>query len=335
LFPDLVQLFDSIDVPVSELGSGKFCVRFVPGFPACSIGKDVTGGPVLLVQADDALPGTAAPLLLESLCVIHLVRCRVQIPDRDEAEQTLTVIRCTSHERAVHEYFLRCLYPIITTLPPRPSRDDISNAIIRLTELFRKMSEPPQKTIMGLWAELFVIAHSFEPTRLINAWHALPDEKFDFAEGNARLEVKATSGSLRIHHFSLEQLRPNGQLNVLMVSMFVERTVAGTSVADLVDTIRNRSLGDEHLLRLDGVVAQTIGNEWRNLQLVRFDSDLASSSIRFIPAEIIPAVATPVPISVTSVHFRVDLTGLQFDLEDHSIAADSLLLSALPTSVKA
>lgn len=330
MFPDLVQLFDTIEIPAGELGAGRFNVRNVQGNPACLLGRDASGGPVLLVNADESQPGTSAPYILESLCVIHLVRCRLQAPEQQVTERALSIIHCTSSDRSIQEYFLRCLHPIIAALPARPSRDDVANAIERLTELFRKMSSPPQKTILGLWAELFVIDRSSNPARLIDAWHAIPEERFDFAEGNQRLEVKATSSPLRVHHFSLEQLRPIGLQRCLIVSLLVEQTVAGMSVADLVDRIRNRSVDNEHLIRLDSVVAQTVGSEWRNLHLIRFNADQAIDSVRYVRSEDIPAVQTPVPSTVSSVHFRVDLSSLVPEPATQEANEDGLFGAAIP-----
>src|SRR5438309_9527889 len=103
-FPDLVKIFDGLSAPSANVGLGRFSAQPIPGQSACVIGKDTSGNPVLLVQADNALPGTAAPLVLEHLCVIHLVNCRVQAADQGEQRRTLSVVRCTESDRAMHEY---------------------------------------------------------------------------------------------------------------------------------------------------------------------------------------------------------------------------------------
>lgn len=329
-FPDLVQIFDSLSAPSANVGLGRFCAHPIPGYPACAVGKDTSGNPVLLVQAENALPGVAAPLVLEHLCVVHLVNCRIQAEDQSELQRTLSVIRCTDTDRAFHEYFLRCLHPVVASLPERPSREEVSHAVERLVDLFRRMTETPRKTVTGLWAELFVIARSCDPACLLDAWHSIPEERFDFALGADRLDVKAASGGLRFHHFALEQLRPLARVRVLIASLFAERTQGGTSLNDLIDDIRARVADPDLLIRLDSIVAQTLGQDWRVMQETRFDLQQAIQSFRFVDAVTIPSVASPTPAEVSAVHFRVDLTQHPITYPESVIAGSELFRAAVP-----
>jgi hypothetical protein len=329
-FPDLVQLFDALSAPSANMGLGRFCAQLIRGYPACAIGKDTSGNPVLLIQADNALPGTAAPLILERLCVIHLVNCRIQTEDQGDQQRTLSIIRCTDPDRAVHEYFLRCLHPIVASLPQSPSRDQISAAVQKLVDLFRRMADAPRKALAGLWAELFVISSASNPACLLTAWHAIPEEKFDFANGMDRLDVKAGVGGIRLHHFTLEQLRPGAPVRVLIASLLTERSEGGTSVNDLVDSIRARVADPDHLIRLDSVVAQTIGQDWRAVQHTRFDLQQATQSLRFIDASTVPSVANPTPPEVSAVHFRVDLSQHPMPFPQALFQESGLFRAAVP-----
>jgi hypothetical protein len=329
-FPDLVQLFDTLSAPSANVGLGRFCAQPIPGYSACAIGKDTSGNPVLLVQADNALPGTAAPLVLEHLCVIHLVNCRIQTGEHGEQQRTLSVIRCTDTDRAVREYFLRCLHPIVASLRQAPSRDQISEAVHKLVDLFRRMADAPRKTVAGLWAELFLIARSTDQACLLAAWHAIPEERFDFGHGIDRLDVKAASGGLRLHHFTLEQLRPVGPVRVLIASVLTERSEGGTSLNDLVDSIRARVTDPDDLIRLDSVVALTLGQDWRAMQQTRYDLQQAAQSLRFIDATAIPSVANPTPPEVSAVHFRVDLTQHPMLFPDTLIQGSGMFRAAIP-----
>jgi hypothetical protein len=307
-FPDLVGLFDDLPAPTSNVGLGRFCANPVPDFPACAVGKDGSGRPVLLIQADNAQPGVPAPMALEHLSVIHLVNCRVQAPGQAERERTLSVIRCTEGDRAFHEYFLRSLHPVVASLPEHPSRLQISGAIERLIDLFRQITQAPRKAIAGLWAELLVIALADNPAALLACWRAAPEDRFDFASGPDRLDVKGASGGQRAHYFSLDQLRPPTPTRVLIASILVERAEGGTSANDLVDIIRSRVADPEMLVRLDSVVAQTVGQDWRSMEQVRFDRELALSSLRLLDSADIPCVPLPLPPEVADVRFRVDLS---------------------------
>lgn len=329
-FPDLVRLFDSLPAPARDVGLGRFCAQPVPGFPACAVGKDTSGHPALLIQADNAQPGTPAPLALEHLSVIHLVSCRVQGPDDGDLERTLSVLRCTEGDRAFHEFFLRSLHPVIASLPSSPSRQQITDAIERLIDLFRKITETPRKTVAGLWAELFVIASAADPSALLACWHSAPEEKFDFVRGIERIEVKAACGGLRVHHFSLEQLRPPAGAQVLVASVMLERAEGGSSMADLIDAIRQRVSDPELLIRLDIVVAHAIGQDWRSIQRPSFDRQLATASLRFLDASGIPSVPVPLPPEVSEVRFRVDLTSHDLPLPAQLIERSHLFRAALP-----
>ena len=108
----------------------------------------------------------------------------------------------------------------------------------RLIELFRAMSEPPRKSVQGLWAELFVISRSHHPSILIDAWHTMIEDQYDFAMGNQRIEIKSFSGDVRNHHFSLEQLHPPTGVIALVGSILVARSQAGESLHDLREKYR-------------------------------------------------------------------------------------------------
>ena len=64
------------------------------------------------------------------------------------------------------------------------------------------------------------------------------------------------------------------------------------------------------MLRLDLVVAQTLGDSWRQAQEERFDREAAENSLGFFEAKAIPSVDPNLPGGVSEVRFRVDLTGV-------------------------
>jgi hypothetical protein len=306
--PDLIRFFERLRTPVSDAALGRFCAQKLPNFPCCSIGKDSIGNPAVLIEVNNAIPGSESPMVLQNVALIHLVNCRVQIPNNAEELKTLSVIRCTTNDQDFHRYFLRCLAPIILALPKIPTRKHVSDAVQRLVDLFRQLTEPPRKTISGLWAELFIIAYSSDPALLISFWHTTPEERFDFAHGRSRLEVKATTGRLRMHRFSLNQIRPPAPIRSVIASILLQQTSGGTAVCELVDTIRSLVSDPELLIRLDQIVAKTIGDDWRTIQLVEYDLELAVNTLRFIDSASIPSVPAILPREISDVHFCVDLS---------------------------
>jgi hypothetical protein len=212
----------------------------------------------------------------------------------------------------MQEYFLRVLLPIAAALPASPHRRDVDKAVATLVELFRYSVGAPKQTIAGLWAELFVIAFAVDPTLLIRAWHATPQDDFDFAEGDHRLEVKSSAGR-RVHQFSLTQLRPPAALNIAIASVLTHSSQGGASIVDLVNAIRSRVSIPDLLIRVDTVVADTLGTEHRAIATTRFDLAWARQSLRFFGASLVPAVSTPIPPEVSGVHFKVDMTQMEPD----------------------
>lgn len=309
--PDLLSLFNSLRPPpdISE-GGIRFSAHRLRGYPNHHLGKDSAGNPALLVAVrPDALHIRPVPIVLENLTVQHDVDCQLQQPDGTLRTGCFSVIRCLGADRALHEYFIRAVTPVVLTIHASSSQTDIAQAISSLVELFRLLSMPPRKTIQGVWAELFIIVQSSDPAQLIRSWHAVPEDRYDFCAGEQRIEVKSATGRFRCHHFSLEQLRPPSGVSVLVTSLFVERAAGGDTVFDLVEQLRPQLYEAPQLLaRVDQVVGATLGSGWRQASEFRFDRQLAADSLRFFESAVIPCVNSQLPPEVTEVRFRSDLS---------------------------
>lgn len=329
--PDLLRLFASLPLPLGDSPAGRFSVQPIPGICSCSVGKDAAGCPVLLVETDATGPRAAvAPIVLENLSVLHNVDCRMQDAGGGASTHRFSVIRCCGDDPLLHEYFLRALTPVIATLPARPTREQVIAAVNALIELFRRASQSARKTVQGLWGELFIIQRACDPCALIACWHADPNDRFDFAEAERRLEVKTVSGRVRMHHFSHEQLRPPAGTLVMIASVLIERSAGGPSVNDLIDAIRERVTDPDLLLRLDAVVAETLGEDWRTAREDRFDRQLAGDTIRFLDARSIPSIPAGLPPEVSEVHFRVDLTNHPLSAPEELHQVGELFAAVLP-----
>lgn len=310
---DLVSSFDTLRAPTGAPGTAtRFSAVPIPGYGQHRIGKDPEGAPSLLVAVvEGAEPGGPAPIVLEHLTVQHDVDCRVTQLDGSVLDGTFTVVRCAGRDRALHEYFLRVAASVVAFIGEEPSRADVGTAIERLVELFRSMDTIPRKSLQGLWAEVLLMARLRDPAPLAAAWHVLPSDRYDFSAGTERIEVKSATGRVRQHHFALEQLVAVPGTKVLIASMLVERAGAGATLSDLVSEVRSRIGHDPRLLlHVDQVVAQTLGDIWRQAQEERFDRHLSESSLSFFDPEVIPRVDPSLPRGISDVRFRVDLTGL-------------------------
>jgi len=301
---DLFSIFKTLPNPIKG-GLQSFSATQV-GTTSHKVGKDISGWPVLLINTTS---GQNAPQIhLEHLDVQHLVRCRITVDEKVE-EGIFTVIRCTNADEELARYFFNSIDPVLRTLGTTPTLEGISHAIAHLVELFRSLTQPPTKSISGLWAELFVIKNAKNPVVLLNAWHSNPEEKYDFNSNAQRLEVKSTSQRDRVHHFSLEQLIPPSGCRVAVASLFVEGSGGGVSIKDLVQEIKNiLSENPELEEKLDRVVTHTLGNSLRQSTNHRFDLQLAQESLLIFDAKSVPKISEQLPPEISEVHLRVDLS---------------------------
>jgi hypothetical protein len=309
---NLVAIFDSLKPPDTSTGTpARFSAQPIPDYEQHRLGKSMHGMPSLLISVRDPLAAERpAPIILEHLNVQYDIDCRISLPDGHIEADQFTIVSCTVLDKALHIYFLRVIGTIVVSLGPTPSRLDVARAIDTLVELFRTLTEKPRKSIQGLWAELFLIARTRETAKMVDAWHVTPEDRYDFSAGSQRIEVKSTSGRVRQHHFTLEQLCPPANTQVLVASMFVEYAGAGTSLGELAEKVRSRiSETPSLLLHLDQIISATLGENWRDALEDRFDSELAEDTLAFFEVSTIPAVNRDIPFGVSNVHFKSDLSG--------------------------
>jgi Putative PD-(D/E)XK family member, (DUF4420) len=317
---NLVDVFRELVTPASADSGLRFIALPVPGYEQHRLGKDAAGAPALLVAAG-GIPryGWPAPVVLEHLTVQHDVECRVSRPGGPVEDGHFTVIRCRTPDPTLHAYFLQVAAAVVALLGAAPSQADVTGAIDRLVELFRAMTLPARKSVQGLWAELFLMARLRHPATLVQAWHVLPEDRYDLSAGAQRIEVKSAAGRIRQHYFSLDQVLPIPGTEVLIASVLVERAGSGPSVIDLAQEIRRR-LGNtpELLLHLDRVMSLTLGEAYRYASEDYFDRELAEHSLAFFDPDAIPKVSPTLPPGVSDVRFRADLTAASpIDIDEY------------------
>ncbi len=309
---NLTDIFQSLGSTTTVHNANQFSALPIPEYEQHRLAKDYQGRPILLISVvDDPGQKQPAPIVLEHLTVLHDQKCRVSLQNGSTEEKQFTVVHCTKEDTTLYSYFLRVASAIITSLDNRPTHSNVVHTMNRLIELFQAMTEPPRKSVRGLWAELFLISRSSRPSVLIDAWHTMIEDRYDFAMDNQRVEVKSFSGDLRCHHFSLEQLHPSKGVIALVSSMLVEQSQAGESIVDLRGKIQNR-LGNQlnSLLHVDSIIALTLGSNWRGASESRYDPKLGNESLAFYATSAIPSVRPDVPSAVSRVRFQSNLTGV-------------------------
>ncbi|MYG00338.1 PD-(D/E)XK motif protein [Candidatus Poribacteria bacterium] len=308
---DLVKLFSSIR-PIVTTNDDRFAAHPIPSYESHRLGKDGLNRPILLISTLNDRNYKQPPIVLEHLRVQYNLNCGVLNPNGTIEDGKFTIVRCTGEDTTLQFYFLNVASDVVLSLKDQPTQSEVENAVNRLIELFRAMEEVPLKSIQGLWAEMFLILQAGQPNLLVNAWHTLPEDRYDFAMSNQRIEVKSFSGENRQHHFSLEQLHPPKSVNALIGSVCVEGSQAGLTITDLREKLHIRLENNfDSLLHIDSIIARTLGNAWQQASEIRFDQRVAEDSLCFFLSSLIPSVDPNLPQGVSQVHFKSDLTDMQ------------------------
>lgn len=286
---------------------GTFSVIPVPSWPAYYVGRDSSGCAALLIQTTGS--STRVPLLLAGIDARFSVACRIEERDRDARTENLTVVTCRSQDRAVERYFLTTMEVLASALGPLPTVTATAELVDRLGDLFQRLARPPRRPLVGLAGELLVIRAAADPSAAVRAWRVDQDERYDFAVGDLRLDAKATSTDRRTHEISFDQANPPTGATGVLVSLIVQPSGGGFSLADLLADIEARLESHDLILKLRTVVADTLGRDMQSAFGWAFDLARATSSARIYDVSTIPAIRAPLPAGVSGVRFMVDLTG--------------------------
>jgi len=248
---------------------------------------------------------------LEAIDVQFDLRCTVRETSQAAPARTgnFTVVRCRSTEPEIVRYFLTICEVIVRLVGTDATAGTVSTAIARMAALFQKRSAAPSRMVNGLFGELWIISASRDPVATLSCWRLDSSARFDFAQKNLRLDVKTTTGRLRVHTVSFDQCNPPPQTCAVLASMFVERLASGISLRTLIQDIETKvSSSPELLLKLHEVVADSLGASLQDGLETRFDNHLAQSSLQFFDALEVPAIRGPLPAGVGDVHFRSDFS---------------------------
>lgn len=283
---------------------------------AFRLGGEVCRGCSLAVAADGSLSLLIAVVPTGTSTARHLENLRYDPPSELEVfsshgrrREILASLVCRTSDEALQTAFLRIGTALLDTSATKLTEAELEDRLDDLVALFRALGRPANQTIQGLWAELAIVAWATNPRVALASWHSSPRALHDFASGPDRLEVKSTSTGLREHALRLEQLgeAPGGR--TFLASIMVQETEDGTSVEDLCALVLARVEADIELRRrLETIVTQSLGRDWREAATRRFDVVQARGSLRFYEAERVPCVAQPLPPEVKHVSFVVDLS---------------------------
>jgi len=308
----LEGIFEAVAPPVGENRDKPiYAVMPIGGYDSYFIGKDREGHACLLITTSERGERLASPIRLENLDVQFELRCHLKRGKEAERAGIFTVIRCRSLDKEIVRYFLSVCDTIVGIVGDKPKQREVASAVHRLAAIFQKMQKPPTRPINGLFGELYLIWRSGSPPRAMTAWRVDETARFDFADGNVRMDVKTTTGRLRSHTFSYEQCSPPPGTVAVVGSLFVEQSPGGITLRSLIGQVEvSIAAYPDLVLKLHEVVTDTLGASIGEALATAFDTRLADSSLRFYSLREIPAIRGPLSDGVSDVHFRSDLSAL-------------------------
>jgi Putative PD-(D/E)XK family member, (DUF4420) len=307
---NLIELYDTLSLPDSD--EKVFTAIQIPEYPNFRVAIDIEGNPIILLSVSNAINNIALKnFRLKYLQLEQNVECKIS-ENGKSSFQTFTVITFTSADRNLQEYFLRISETLVKTLSNKPTQQQIIESLNKFVEVFRALTDTPTNTVHGLWTELFLIANSKNPHNLLNYWHNIPEEKFDFNSGDEKIEVKSSSNFERQHIFSSEQLNPSNGI-VLIASIFIKQHINGISIQQLVDNINLKIKFDITLVeKLNNVICKTLGNSLEQSIGIKFDPQLAQSSLKFYNTLDIQKIEEyNIPKEVSELRYKSDLSNIQ------------------------
>ena len=306
-FP-LQDIFDSLESPVVPKGSDDaFAVQKIE-FAGFSIAKSSAGRPAFLVSEAS---GTSFPHFSVSLANLRATyRCRVKLISKEEGEERIdndvvSIVECLSDDVNLHELFIRSVGNAVGTVSKAM---DLGQLVRHLAELFRFAESPPQGSVLGLWAELWVISIAEDPSRLVRAWHATTTGRADFADQSEQIDVKATESGKRHHSMSFDQANPPNSVSASIISVMTEQIGDGCTLGQLWSLVQEKVSADLELVeKIDRLCYRTLGRDYGESLEIGFDESRALDTCQVFSVEDIPRISSKPP-GVLNVRFEVDLS---------------------------
>lgn len=322
------ELYDSLNVPEND--NKVFNAVPIPEYPNFRIAIDFEGNALLLLSVTKRIKDLSLKnFRLKYLQLEQNLECKIYENDSINF-QTFTVVTFRSNDRNLQNYFLRISETLVKTIGQNPTQQQVIDSLKKFVEVFKALSDSPTTTINGLWSELFLIENSSNPTALINYWHNLPEEKFDFNAGIERIEVKSSSNFERKHIFSAEQLNPPVNTQVIIASVFLKQHNSGINILQLIEKISERVGFDyDTIEKLNSIVCRTLGNSLEQSIGIKFDYEIAKQSLQFYKHQNIDKIEKiHIANNITEVKYKSDLTGIE-PVEKKVLKGNQLLFYGL------
>jgi hypothetical protein len=300
----LRELFSRVFAVVAPPLEGTIAATPIPGYELHRLGRTRDGAVCLVISATSSSKAARPDVRLQNLTIQRRVLCDVVRPTGEREQIHGSVISCCAQSQDLRGFFLDLFDQALSSIGRNPSEEQIDSWLEQATSLFAELEAPSAREIRGLWGELLVISEARDPTAYIRRWHECPDERFDFLSGSFALEVKTCTDLERIHLFSLSQIRPSADIEVVVASIPVRLDPHGVSVVGLLSAIEARVTDAEALKKLRQTAFHVGGASLLDAPQ-RFDRRAASDGLRLMRASQIPGINEPLSTEILDVRLHV------------------------------
>ena len=298
-----------------------------PGSNKHLIGIDNESEITLFLNFKNTNKATFGQSVGQFLSIQYDVECKLKKhTDNIEIQQKFCLLKLTNvgSDILLRKIFLDICLDLVQNLGDEPEMTDINVFINKVKQLFAQLTLKSESTELGLWGELFLIANSKDVDHAIKAWHVNKNDRFDFNDSTCKVEVKTTTRSERIHHFSLAQLDKLLLNQTVICSIMTCKVDIGTSIFDLYQSICKKSSHFE-MEMFKAKLFQIAGIELTKFDSL-FDHQMATQSTKFYFSKAIPSIDSAcVSLGVNNIEFDSNLHD-SIEIEKNKLKQISKLL---------
>lgn len=138
----------------------------IPFSDTHKIGISYEGFPIFFIASSNI--SSLSNIKLDLISIQFNQLCRLKLSNTDKPiENYYTIVALQTENVDYINYFIDVVEIVLSKLGNYPTQKQLHDEIQKLVDLFRCFNLPPQKTIQGLWAELFVISIASNPEYLL------------------------------------------------------------------------------------------------------------------------------------------------------------------------
>lgn len=297
----LKKKFEKLDIPISEKEDVYNTDKI---FKNHKIGKNFKNQPSILFQTKKTNLNTN--YLGKNIYLRFAVPCT--IAEKNENLSTnFTILSCISEDKEIKKIFLEVCETTFSSISENPSDEEIFKITESIIDLFKNLPDA-KKGYIGLWGELFLIASSSNQLKILEAWHNHVEDKYDFYDNNAALEVKCTTQGNRKHNFRHHQLSSKLKDHYVASILTKPDHSKGLSVNDLFKKIMKNKMDVSLKDKLNKIYYKIVGKiPEEKLDEFKYDFDFAKKNTLYYKVSEISTLVNN-DQSITDIEYLMDLS---------------------------